>query len=92
MHFILVIKDDNQVCTSRSDGQDVTSKTKSKTLYTNTNSDIDVNIAKRKPMQKELFNYDEENVLVNGSKRTQQIKKKNKQKEGKNSTTDKGNA
>lgn len=94
MHFISVIEDDNQVYTSRSDGQDVASKTKSNTLYTNTNSDIDANIAKRKPIQEELFNYDEESgVPVKCSKRTQQTKKtKQTERRKKRSTTDKGNA
>lgn len=72
MHFISVTGDDSQVCTSRSDGQDMASKTKLNTLYSNTNNNIDANIAKRKPIQKELFNYERENgVLIKCSKRTQ---------------------
>lgn len=72
MHFISVIEDDSQIYTSRSDEQDVASKTTSNTLYSN----IDANITQEKPVQEKLLNYEGENrALVKCSKRTLQRKR-----------------
>lgn len=97
MHFISIIKGNNQVCTLISDGQDVqymASKTKSNTMYTN--SDINVNIAKRKPIeenQEEVFNYEgEKSIFVKYPKRTQQTKRTKRTRRKKLLTTHKGNA
>lgn len=86
MHFISIIKGDSQICTSRSDEQDVVSETKSNTLCI-TNNNVDTNITKRKLTEQELFNYEEENgVLAKHSKKTQQMKRTKKLL-----TTNKGN-
>lgn len=63
-------------------------------MYNNTNSIIDANIAKTKPIQEELFKYKGENsVLVKCSKRTQQTERtKQTKKRKKLLITDKGNA
>lgn len=95
MHFISIIKgQNNQVCTLISDGQDVqymASKSKSNTMYTN--SDINVNIAKRKPIQEEVFNYEgEKSIFVKYPKRTQQTKRTKQTRRKKLLTTHKGNA
>lgn len=77
MHFISVIEENNQACTPRFDEQDVASKTETDTLYNNTNSNIDANIAKGKSIQKELFNYEGKNdVFVKYQKGTEQTKKR----------------
>lgn len=88
MHFIAVIENDSQVYTSRSDGQDVASKTKSNTLYNN----IDANITQEKPVQEKLLNYERENrALVKCSKRTpQRTRTKQTKRRRKLLTTDKG--
>lgn len=67
------------------------SKTKSNALYNNTNSNIDANIAKGKPIQ-ELFNYEgKRSELVKCSKRTKQTKRTKQIKRRKKLlTTEKG--